>query len=197
MPRKIITIIIIIIPKPRLKTRAIFGFVTLVPVISSPERINFALEPFCRAYSPSYRNHPRQDSNPGHFLGVVATVPVISSPKQATLVLAPFFYRAYFPSNRNHLHRQSNSGQFLGVAAFVYVISSSKQATLVPAPWPFYLPLCNNNPQVLKYWRTRLFGKCRKMQRGKLFQITCFHSQVFQFFYLERTVTALHSLHYQ
>jgi hypothetical protein len=31
----------------------------------------------------------------------------------------------------------------------------------------------------------------------KLLQIMCFQSQVLEFFYLGRAVTALHSLHYQ
>jgi hypothetical protein len=56
------------ISSPGLEPRTAIGFVTLVPVISSPKRTNFALAPFfCRAYFTSYRNHPGQDSNPGQF----------------------------------------------------------------------------------------------------------------------------------
>jgi hypothetical protein len=51
---------------PGLELRTVFGFVSSVPVISSPKRTNFALAPFFyRAWFPSYRNHPHRDWNSG------------------------------------------------------------------------------------------------------------------------------------
>jgi hypothetical protein len=80
---------------PRLEPRTVFGFVTLVPVISSPKRTKFALAPFFSwALFWSYIKLPCQDSNPGKFFGVLVFVSVTSSSKQTTLVQAPFFYRA-------------------------------------------------------------------------------------------------------
>lgn len=55
---------------PRLELRRIFRFLTLVLVISSLKRTNFALASFpCRAYYRSYINNLYWESNPGYFGG--------------------------------------------------------------------------------------------------------------------------------
>jgi hypothetical protein len=58
------------ISSPSVEPRAVFGFVTLVPVISSPKQTVLFFAPFCRAYLPSYRNHFQRDSNSGQFSGL-------------------------------------------------------------------------------------------------------------------------------
>jgi hypothetical protein len=70
---------------------------TLVPVISSPERKSFALATFyfC-AYFLSYRKHPHQDLKQRIVFGFLAYGRVTSLPKKL-LILAPLFYRASFP----------------------------------------------------------------------------------------------------
>jgi hypothetical protein len=107
----------IIIPKPkssqRLEPRTVFGFVTSVPLISSPERTNLALAQFFyRAYFPSYRNHPRQYSNPGQFFGVLAFVPVICSPKQTTLLWHYSSIVLSFRTTENNFAGNRTKGSF-------------------------------------------------------------------------------------
>jgi hypothetical protein len=57
-------------PSPRLEPRTVFGFVTLVSVISSSKQTTLVLAPFFyRAWFPNYRNRPHRNSNSGHFSG--------------------------------------------------------------------------------------------------------------------------------
>jgi hypothetical protein len=83
------------IPKPNIltgtRTKNSFRVCDLSAWNRLSETNKFCLGAILSFLFPSYRKHPRQDSNTGQFFGDVAFVPVISSPKQTTLDLVPFF----------------------------------------------------------------------------------------------------------
>jgi hypothetical protein len=66
-----------------------FGFVTFVPLVSSPKQLMLVLSmSFYHQYFSRYRKHLHRT-----VFRVVAFVSVISSSKQTPSILAPFFYR--------------------------------------------------------------------------------------------------------
>lgn len=78
-----------------LEPRAVFGFMTFVPTISSPKQTIWFLAPFFyRAQTLNYRNRLHRHMNPGQFWEIHGLCSCKLPAETNMSVLAPFCYRA-------------------------------------------------------------------------------------------------------